>query len=345
MAYLALLLRYTRTWFLETRRDVVGHFKTLNWALNLGVPSPSIDNNEENQRFQRVGKAAWLMSVMEEEVTIDKAHDELQYLLEAPEHWDRDDDGLACDFAIVPEIAAGAVGYALSTLRREGLHVIVDIGASTVDVCSFVLHESEGIDHYSLLTADVQQLGTIRLHHERILAIQRVFDKQAEDLRDKHDPLAPIAEDITPYLLSHEQIVPEVRKQEEALRERFKSMIRNVIGQAKIRRDPHSPVWRGRLPILLIGGGSESPFFRPLVNDLDAWVTSYSGNKGTFTPSVPMPKTLSSKMADSHRLVVAWGLSHPALDIGEITPVDRMPDIKPHRRRTWQENFISKDQV
>ena len=345
VAYLALLLKYTRTWFLETHPNVVGHFKTLNWSLNLGVPSPSIDNNEENQRFQRVGKAAWMLSVMEEEVTIGKAHDELRYLREAPEYWDRDDDGLACDFAIVPEIAAGAVGYALSELRREGLHVIVDIGASTVDVCSFVLHESQGSDHYGLLTADVQQLGTIKLHHERILAIKRVYDKQAEDLRDKHDPLAPIAEDIAPYLLSHEQIAKGVQKQEAALKERCKSMIRNVISQAKVRRDPNSSVWRERLPILLIGGGSKSPFFHSLVNDLGAWVASYSGNKGILNPPLPMPETLTSKMADSHRLVVAWGLSHPALDIGEITPVDRMPDINPTPHRNWGDDFISKDQV
>ena len=345
VAYLGLVLRYTRTWFLETHHNVVGNFKTLNWSLNLGVPSPSIDNKEENQRFKRVGKAAWMLSVMEEEVTIGKAHDELRYLLVAPEYWDRDDDGLACDFAIVPEIAAGAVGYALSEFRREGLHVIVDIGASTVDVCSFVLHESQGSDHYGLLTADVQQLGTIRLHHERILAIERVFEKQAENLRDKHDPLAPIAEDIASYLLSHEQIVQGVQRGEAAFKDRFQSTIRGVITHAKVKRDPSSSVWRGRLPILLIGGGSKSPLFHSLVNDLGAWVAPYSGNKGIFTPPVPMPKTLSSKMADSHRLVVAWGLSHPALDIGEITPVDRMPDIKPTPRRNWKDNFISKDQV
>ena len=345
VAYLALLLRYARAWFLETRRDVVGHFKTLNWALNLGVPSPCIEDNEENQRFQCVGKAAWMLSVLEEEVTIGKAQDELRYLIEAPEYWDRDDDQLACDFAIVPEIAAGAVGYALSAHRREGLHVIIDIGASTVDVCSFVLHERDGSDRYSLLTADVQQLGTIRLHYERILAIQRVFDKQADDLRDKHDPLAPIAEDIASYLLSHKQIVPEVQRGEAEFKKQCQSMFHGVICHAKVSRDPNASVWRGRLPILLIGGGGKSPFFRSLVEDLDAWVVSYSGNEGAVILTPPLPKTLSSKMADNHRLAVAWGLSHPALDIGEITPADRIADIKPTGRRNWEENFISKDQV
>ena len=55
VAYLALLLRYARAWFLKTCRDVVGHFKTLNWSLNLGVPSPCIEDNEENRRFRQPG--------------------------------------------------------------------------------------------------------------------------------------------------------------------------------------------------------------------------------------------------------------------------------------------------
>ena len=64
-------------------------------------------------------------------------------------------------FEIIPEIAAGAVGYALSDLRREGLHVMVDIGASTVDVCSFLLHEKEGNDRYSLLISRCSETGVL----------------------------------------------------------------------------------------------------------------------------------------------------------------------------------------
>jgi hypothetical protein len=344
VAYLALLLRHTRKWFLETKRDVIGHFQSLKWALNLGVPSPCIEDNTENLRFRRVGKAAWMLSVQEDHITIGKAEDELRYLVEAPEYWERDDDGTTCDFDIIPEIAAGAVGYALSPLRREGVHLMVDVGASTVDVCSFLLDRRES-DRYSLLTADVQQLGTIRLHHERIRAIQRLHEGQAQYLRDKHDPLTPISEDIEPYLLSRSQIVSGVQVAEKDLRRRLHFMLQRIVTDLKTRRAPNEAIWRGRLPVLLIGGGTKLPFFSSLAEELGEWMKSYAGNEGAVAVPLPVPNTLKSETAEYHRLAVAWGLSHRAPDVGDIIPADRIADLEPHRKRTWEDAFITKDQV
>jgi hypothetical protein len=345
VAYLALLLRYARRWFLEGKRDVVGHLSRLNWGFNLGVPSPCIEDNDDNRRFRRVGKAAWMLSVLEEQITLEKAQDELRYLTEAPEYWERDDDGIACDFEIIPEIAAGAIGYALSDLRREGLHLMVDVGASTVDVCSFVLHERAGSDRYALLTADVKQLGTIRLHQDRVRAISEAHEKQAQELRDKHDALAPISEDIESYLLPRERILAAVREGEAKLKSQCQCMLRKVIVDARTRRDPHASVWRGRLPILLIGGGGQLPFFRSLVDELDPWLKTYAGNEGVVFLPVAVPPTISSTTTEHHRLAVAWGLSHQKLNIGEITPADQIEDIEPPRPIDWESGYISKDQV
>ncbi len=343
--YLAFLLRYARKWFLETKRDLVRHFKRLRWSVNLGVPSPCIEDNEENRRFRRVGRAGWMLSTLGgERVTLKKASVELNWV-DDPEYWNIDNK-FACDFDIIPEIAAGAVGYALSELRREGLHVMVDIGASTVDVCSFILHACEGSDRYSLLTADVQLLGTISLHHERILALKRVYEKQANDLRDKHDPLAPIAHDIEPYLVSREQLTSGFTQAEAQFKKRFQKMLQRVIWEAKIHRDPKASVWRnGRLPILLIGGGSKLQFFHSAVEELDAWLRRYARNNGAIFLPIPVPESLANKTDEYHRLAVAWGLSHRAVDIGEITPADRIPDIEPPRRLDWESRYISKDQV
>jgi hypothetical protein len=347
VAYLALLLRYARKWFLEQKRDIVGHLGKLNWGVNLGVPSPCIEDNEENRCFQRIGKAAWMLSVLEEQITLEKVQNELWHITEEPEYWERDDDGIACDFAIIPEIAAGAIGYAQSDLRREGLHLMVDVGASTVDVCSFILHEREGSDRYALLTADVKQLGTIRLHQNRIRAIVEAHEKQAQHLRDKHDPLLPISEDIESYLLPRERILAAVREGEENLKSQCQRMLRKVIWDTKTRRDPHSQVWRkgGRLPILLIGGGSQLPFFRHLVDELGPWLTNYAQNDGVVFLPVSVPQTISDQTSEHHRLAVAWGLSHPDYDIGKIIPADQIPDIEPPDPDDRESRYVSKDQV
>lgn len=334
VAYLSLLLRNARRWFLEEHRDVVGHFGRLNWSVNLGVPSPCIENNEENQCFQQVGKAAWMLSTLDDQIAIGQAEDELRYLSETPDYWERRDDRLTCDFDIIPEIAAGAVGYALSGLRREGLHVIVDIGASTIDVCTFILHARGGSDRYSLLTADVQVFGTVRLHHERILAINSAYNKRAKDLRDNHDPLMPIAEDIEEYLVSREHLVTAVKHAENDLWKKLQRSIKRVIWESKMRRDPDSPVWdqHATLPILFIGGGSRLPFYHSAVQELDGWLKQHALNGGTSL--LPLPDSLGIKSVEYRRIAVAVGLSHRALDIGDITPADRIPDAEPPT--TWK---------
>jgi len=282
--------------------------------------------------------------VLSNDVTIDKAEKELHFVSENPDYWDNDSDGITCDFDIIPEIAAGAVGYALSDMRRQGAHVMVDIGASTIDVCSFLLHQSVD-NRYSLLTADVQQLGTIKLHYTRIRAIQQAYEEKAQQLLDKHDPLTPISENIEPYLLSSDQIQQKVNSAEEKLRINCRKVARRVIHDMKMRRAPNEDVWDGVLPILLIGGGSKLSYFRSIVEDLSYWARDTYNNEGIDVQEVPLPQMLKSKTDEYHRLAVAWGLSHRALDIGDIIPADRIDDIDPPSRRKWEDNYISKDQV
>ena len=345
VAYLALVLRRARTWFLTAKRDIVGHLARLNWSVNLGVPSPCIENNAENRRFRRVGTAAWLVSLRACAVTIEHAMDQLRPVTTSPEDWAPNAGGPVCDFAIVPEIAAGAIGYAASALRREGLHLMVDVGASTLDICSFVLHGDAGDDRYSLLTADVQRLGTLRLHRERLGAVRQAYDERAREVSGEYDPLSPVPEDVEPYLLPPERVRAAIRRAEGELGGTCQRMLRRVILDLRRRRDPHAAAWRERLPILLIGGGAESRFFRSLVEDLGGWLTSHVGSKGVTLLPLELPSSVSTAQSEQHRLAVAWGLSHQEFNIGEIIPADRVADIPPRPCRTWEDQFVSKDQA
>jgi hypothetical protein len=348
VCYLALLLRYSRRWFLKTKPDLLQHFSRIRWSMNMGVPSPCIEDNEENLIFRRVGKAAWWLSTLVEDyITLDKAGRELKFVSDT-DYWDTDEE-FACDFEIIPEIAAGAVGYALSDLRREGLHVMVDIGASTVDVCSFLLQEREGNDRYSLLISDVQQLGSIRLYNDRIVAFKQVYEDHVKDLLNKHDPMVPLDEDIKPYLISKDQFITAFEKAREQLKEQFLRMVRRVIWQTKLRRTPDTPIWReGRLPILLIGGGSKLQFFRLAVEALHDWLKYYTRNDGIIILNAPIPDSLtdSIKNAEEYQLfAVAWGLSHRSMDIGEIIPADQIPDIEPPPPLNWRKRYVGKELV
>jgi hypothetical protein len=283
---------------------------------------------------------------METEITLGKAQDKLRQMSEMPDYFERDEDGIACDFAIIPEIAAGAIGYAFSDLRREGLHIIVDVGASTLDVCTFVLHHPEGTDHYELLTTDVQRLGTITLHQKRIRAISDAYEAHSTELRDKHDPLKPISADREEYLLPKEATLSALEGGEERLKEECNRVIRGILRDAWMRRDPNAAAWSTELPVILIGGGGRAEFFREIVGELDPWLRGIQHNNGTHSVEVSVPETVCSRTTEYDRLVVAWGLSHQEFNIGQITPADRISDIEPPPTNTrWQYRFVDKDQV
>jgi hypothetical protein len=344
-AFLALGLRYTRQWLLEKKQDLFGYFDQLVWSVNLGVPSPCVEDNPEQAFFRQAGQAAWMLSTLPEtKITMNRIVAELEQARE-PDYWD-EDDPLACDFEIVPEIAAGAVGYALSDLRREGLHLMVDVGASTVDVCSFVLHAPEGSDRYSLLTADVQMVGAIRVHLERISALQRMIDLQAQKLRTGHDPSEPISENVESYLPCSKIMRAEMEEAEDRLQNECISMIRRVIWTTKRCRDPHASAWKaGRLPVLLIGGGCRLPFYATALKRLDKWLMKTVKNNGIQLLEAPVPASMNQQTNGYHRLAVAWGLSHRALDIGDITPADKIEDVEFIDSRFKVKEYIGKEHV
>lgn len=348
ICYLALLLRFSRWWFLNNRYDLLCHFSKLIWSVNVGVPSPCAGENEENQTFLRVGRAAWWLSMQaEDSITLDKAGsllDKVDYTGD----WYAGRE-CACDLEVIPEIAAGAVGYALSDLRREGLHVMVDIGASTVDTCSFLLHERRGNDRYSMLLSDVQQLGSIRLFANQIFAYKKMYEERTELLLSRHDPMATISEDVTPYLISQDHLTVAFEKAKKELRQQLLCMNRRVIRLTKLHRAPNASLWReGRLPILLIGGGCKLEFFRSAIEELHGWLMYQTRNDGIIVLSVPIPDSLKSSIKnieDYQFFAVAWGLSHRSMDIGEIIPVDQIPDVEPPPSSNWRKRYVGKELV
>ena len=104
--------------------------------------------------------------------------------------------------------------------------------------------------------------SSIKLYTDRIVAFKQVYEDLAEDLLNKHDPMAPLDEDIKPYLISKDQFLSAFENAKGQHKEQFLYMVRRLIWQTKLRRAPNTPIWReGRLPILLIGGGSKLQFF------------------------------------------------------------------------------------
>lgn len=336
VAYLALTLREARARFLTAERETYGRFDP-RWALNLGIPSAGYDDNAIRRRFLRAARAAWVLSCESESLTWDSIAEAL-YQERQPTFDPR------TAITVVPEVAAQAVGYARSTLRDPGLHLLIDVGAGTLDVCGFVLHERQGQDRYALLTTTVDRLGVLELHRQRLAALRCPTRTDGSNVTS-HDLLMPISETLADYHPGCSCSPPDIDAQFSGQATRI---VMSHLMDLRQHRDPLSRRWDTGLPVFLCGGGSGMRLFRQLVQQADRRFRFATTAKGLSLRTLPRPEhLLNEDIGDAlfHRLSVAYGLSFDALNIGEVSPPHRSPDLPPPRRRDHGEDFISKDQV
>ncbi len=341
VAFLALGLQRTRRWFLQTQRALYGEFQ-LRWQLNVGLPAANYDDKPLCALYRQVSRAAWDLSVAGGPITIRDAAEALH----RAEGKSADGDGVVVE--VIPEVAAEVVGYARSTMRDEGLHILVDVGASTLDVCAFILHEREGDDRYELLTADVRRLGAMVLHQQRVSGVRQAVDAHVASLWEDCDPVNPIPEEPGAYLPVPKGITGSVTNWEDRYRKTCLKAMWNSIIDLRTKRDPRSPRWRERLPLFLSGGGSMMAFYQGTINRLSDEISrTYAPCGGLRSLTLGKPENLVGEISEFtyQRFAVAWGLSYPETDIGQVTRPSDIPDVPPPGRRDWEGGFVSKDDV
>lgn len=344
-AYLALVLRYVRCWFLAEKRGIFGEY-SLSWFFNLGLPAAVDDDAKLHEAFDTLGKAAWLLSRRAGPITIDAAQGAINDIKTSRFNAD-------CNFALIPEVIAEVLGYAKSPLRNEGLHLLVDIGASTLDVCSFNLHVRDGDDHFPILTADIDLLGANRLHKARIDAAGEAVIDTAANLVDESDPGSVIPDNFEDYIPPNQKIDQEIRHKlttaESDFNWKCEKLIRRTIIDLRNNRDPRSSRWSEKLPVFVCGGGRNMKMYKNLISKVHYWLRDQYiiSSEGIRRIDLPKPESLEAEIDEKsyHRLAVAWGLSHESFNIGEYTRPGHINDISPRERSNWEDAYTSKDEV
>ena len=337
-AHLALVLRHGRDWFVSSQRTV---FPTerLRWCFNLGIPSAGYGDDLLRRAFERIAVGAWALSSSERAVTIDACRN----VVAASRPITSD-----VEIEIVPEVAAEAVGYARSQFRNSDLHLIVDVGATTLDVCGFVLHQKDAEDAYSILTALVERRGVHELHRKRLEAIGAILPDAHRDRLTLDDPLAVIPDSIEEYFGRNHHNGRDYQEVDREFLSGCVNQLRHVVHFLRNKRYPNSPRWSEGLPIYMCGGGARMHVFTRAVERVSASCSKYYLGVGPFRiRQLPVPINLASKdisTAEFQRLAVAYGLSFDRLAIGEITPPEMISDIPPPLVRPSRD-MISKEQV
>lgn len=312
--FLAWVMRYVRAWVFRNLTDIVSN-RTLAWEINTGIPSNSWVDESLNSRYERVLLAAWEISKADKTPEWAGAREIL--LSPRPSF---EDIGLD-DLRLIPEFISQLAGYVLSPQRPEKgeeLHLLVDIGAGTVDIACFGTYRPHKDDFYRFPTwaSAVEPYGTHFLMATRYRELVST-DQKWDDFGGVPNP-GTFAEMAGCSCRDVQKVDTE-----------FAGVVSEAIGQVltstKRRKNPLAREWAWGIRTFLAGGGSHCEAYRDAVD---------RALKRLGTPIKEMKFELRDlnnrqniESSQLHRLSVAYGLTFDADSIGEAIPPGDIDDV------------------
>lgn len=333
-SYVALVLNEVRKWFWDNHYANYAHVK-IDWQLNIGMPSMSYDDENLYDQIKESALIAWNLALTSDNVVkltdIEKAS---RYVDSQP----RNSGGQTAipgqihpDYiSPIPEIIAEVVGFAKSPLRQNGMFLLMDIGASTLDVSSFTIHEKDGDDNYSIWAADVQKLGAYILHQNRIDTCKTLIDENILKLYKRCDGINALP-DWGDYIKIFSEVNDDniIESDNFFLKDCLK-VVGSLIRETKRKRNPLASEWKNGLPVFICGGGANIELYNEVVKQINKNIRS-GGLAPLQKKGLPKPENLINEdlaPRDFHRVAVSYGLSFDKINIGSITPPRLIADYE-----------------
>ena len=309
VAYLTYVIRYVRGW-LQVHQEQSFRDCSPVWRINIGMPTEKFDEPKIAESYRRVAAASLLLA----DLGLPIAADSTELVLQEREIVRAGQTIQAAEesgIAVVPEAAAEMTSFAKSERRAEGLYMLIDVGALTLDVSTFNLHSNlqEGKEAiYSFMAAKVRPLGVESYYW---------FHKQGKSKIDFID--------------------------------QCNYTLKRVVNITRQFRDPDSKRWKAgeSVPIFLVGGGAKHDLHRSIVDNLDPWMKRSFPNDGISIVPLNFPNTLDNAgfKIDNARMGVAWGLSFNFNEIGEIHSVSETEDLERKTAKSSRDKYIGKEQM
>ena len=311
VGFLAWVMKYARAWLYETHSALLKGRK-LAWDVNLGCPTNSWSSWDVSEAYRGLAIRAWQLSQIAGDLKWQSAINALEPLKGTV--GDAGLDGLK----LVPEFVAQIAGYVKSPQRRNGLHMLMDIGAGTIDIATFNVHfdSVKEEDRFPIFASQVLPMGTHYLTAARL--------RKAGLERHEWDDLqsVPNAAAFAAALKIEPMAIVDSDKEFSDL---MTNAIYNVLNYTRSSRYGRAPEWGKGVPVFLAGGGSEcSVYAQSLANafrrlNVPALRTSFPLLEETMRGT-----TLTE--GEFHRLSVAYGLTFDADDLGKILAPHQIED-------------------
>ena len=188
---------------------------------------------------------------------------------------------------------------------------MVDIGASTLDICIFNINPNAYRSKTSLFTASVKLLGAETINW--IKEVNTKFDKS----------------------FSQNDLKKEIQK-----------AFNDALIFTKKERAATLKEWKSSFPIILSGGGKYSNLHESTIKNTKEWWKNYVSCNLIF-PEIVMPENvkINCSKKEYHRLSVAYGLSFENQHLLEYelpSDIENLPQLK---KKDIEDNYIGPEQI
>lgn len=335
---LALIMRWARLWVLLSRHRELKHL-WIDWALNVGLPTESFEDTALSSTYRDMVTAAWILSCQPGEVSLFKAKVAVGKVMQ-----DKAAEGGMIPTGgveLFPEFAAQVAAYLETPMRRLGLHLLVDVGAGTVDDTVFNVWEEDDEGSLPIFERTIKPLGARFLHRHRLEMIGDADAVQVDEFG-----VVPRRKEFAKL---HGVKVEEIEKSDASFRGDVIRAVRKDLVQTKRFRHHRAPEWDEGVPTFLTGGGARMDVYREVVDR----IASGNGAIKLEPVAVPEPNNLFWPLGeddtDYDRVMVAYGLSMDAANIADVVPSSKIedtfdPELEADKPR-YRKYYVDKDQV
>lgn len=297
IAFLSLVFKSSRVWV------AASPFRNhkVEWLINAGLATDSYHNISLKEKFGALVDLAWNVSYLTRVTpAIIKAliFDKTQLTNELePLHLTLPHDCLS----VFPEYVAQISGYMNSPSKRDYSHLLIDVGAGTLDVVMFTTKNIDGEWRYSTNAKNISNLGADILKAHRL--------QYLPDRSPSLDTLLKNVEVANKLSISLDDLNSLDSEFAKAVNLILRSVIAKVAGGYKFGAD---------ITTFICGGGREIEFYQKQLEVLK----NYPIDRIDLPPPSRFqpPKDFDMKMF--HRFSVALGLSYDPYNIGECEVTD-----------------------
>jgi hypothetical protein len=326
--FIALATRYIRSWLFSEHRDVVEGF-LLDWSMNVGLPASSWDDPKACELYEQLALAGWRLSAAPGAITFEAA----QAVLSTIENGETPMPGQvsAESVATFPEFGAQIHSYRSSAQRQRDLHLLIDVGAGTVDIVTFHIGEDSDSEINCILEPLVKKSGTHILLAYRAQA-GALLNRKWEDSATRLDQRK--------FESTFGLKIGVLDGVQDQFAEMLHLSIRRVLHLTKSNRYETSPAWVQGVPYFFSGGGRNVDSYREAIR-------RSKKERNLIEMSLPTPEGIVlGKMGavDFHRLSVAHGLSYPSLNLARTLRRSEVPDLRRVSRSSedYRDRYIEK---